>query len=174
MSGRRFVVALIFTVAALATACQPTFTTLTSSTPCYVGSFTLKTGQFTAPIQTPVGPESVSLVPGGSVTLTTTNGTWTLTASEQVSLTGAFTGQATVQATATGTFTATDSALDFTVSTLTGSVHVAGTVFGNTVDMTVQVPGSFVDKVIGLQGQANYSCSNGGLSLTFSGVHFDF
>ena len=91
MHGRRLVVGLFFVVATLATACQPTFVSSTPSTPCYVGTFSLKTENFPSAIKTPVGQEALSLVSGGSVTLTTTNGTWDFMASEQVNASGNFT-----------------------------------------------------------------------------------
>jgi len=174
MIGRRAAVGLVFAVVALGTACQPTLIPAPPPAPCYVGTFTLQTEDFTAPINTPVGPETIAFVPGGSVSLVTTNGTWTLTVDEHVTATGAFTGQASAQATATGTFTATDHTVTFVVSTLNGSAHLTGTLNGHAVNLSAQVPGSYFDELVGLHGKANYACANGGLSLSFASIHLDF
>src|SRR3954452_22033306 len=167
MSGRRIVVGLFFAAVALTTACDPTFVAPAPSTPCYVGTFTLKDQQFTASIPTPVGPETISLVPGGSVVLATTDGTWSLALNEQLNASGAFVGVATVQGTVSGTFTAANSAADFTVTALSGSAHIVGTVSGRAVDFVAQLPGSIIDEAIGLRGHASYDCGDG-LTLTFA------
>ena len=172
MRGRRLVVGLVATVAALATACEPT--PPAPPAPCYVGTFTLKSEAFTAPIATEIGPETLAYVPGGSATLVTTNGTWTLTINEQVTATGAFTGSANAHATTSGTFTATDRTLTFVVTALTGSVVLTGTLNGQPVTLSAQMPGSYFDELVGLHGKAKYSCTNGGLSLSFPWVHLVF
>ncbi|GEM_PF-5966981 len=175
MSGRRIVVGLVFAVIAFATACQPTFVIPSPPTPCYVGSFTLKAEQFTAPLSTPIGSVTVSLLPGGDVTLTTTSaGAWSLSGTETVAVSGAFAGQATVQGAGSGTYTATASSLHFTVGSVSGSATVDGTLNGQPVHLVLTIPGSWIDKAIGLQGDAGYACANNGLSLTFTSLHLDF
>ena len=173
VNRRHLLCGLVLGISALATACQPDIIP-TSPPPCYVGDFTMNTQQLVTPIQTSIGRETIWLVPGGSVTLSTTNGTWTLAADEQLVARGPFTGQASLHASASGTFTATDTTLTFSIGALTGSGRVSGYERNRFVNKDLQLPGSYLDDVVGLQGQAIYVCSSDGLSLDFTSLRIDF
>ena len=166
-------VAVSLMVIALASACEPNLIP-TSPAPCYAGNFTANTQKLVAPLRTSIGDESIWLVPGGSVELSMTEAHWTLAVDEQLVARGNFTGQAYVNATASGTVTATDATLDFSLSSVNGSGHVLGYEHGRGVKKDVPLPGSYLDNVVGLQGQASYTCTDTGLSLAFDSLHIDF
>ena len=175
MSVRRAFVGLVLAVMSFTTACQPTFLLPAPSTPCYVGVFALKAEQFTASVSTPIGPVTLALVPGGSVGLTiTSDGHWSLGGTETVSVSGAFVGQATAEGAASGTYTESGGTFDFAVGNLNGSATIDGTFNGQPVHLNLAIPGSWVDKVIGLQGHASYTCAGSGLSLSFTSLRLDF
>ncbi|HEX4820122.1 MAG TPA: hypothetical protein VFV00_07930 [Acidimicrobiales bacterium] len=170
---RGVLVAVSLIVIALASACEPNMFP-TSTPPCYAGNFTANTQKLVAPLRTSIGDETIWLVPGGHVELSMTDGNWTLAVDEQLVARGNFTGQAYLNATASGTLTATDATLNFSLSSLNGSGHVLGYEQGRGVKKDVQLPGSYLDNIVGLQGQASYTCTDAGLSLAFDSLHIDF
>jgi hypothetical protein len=164
---------LVLGVAALGTACQPDLGATASPTPCYVGDYTLDTQQLVKPVETSIGSESFWLLPGGSVTLSTTTGSWRLAVDEQVVAKGPFTGEASLHARASGTLSASDGTLTFSVNDLSGSGQVHGYERNRWVRHEVELPGSYLDGLAALQGQATYACSPAGLSLDFAALHLD-
>jgi hypothetical protein len=168
----------------LAAGClPPTFTGPPSggSGSCLVGTFDLDTTQVLTSLNSTFGKIQVSPLPGGNATLTNTDTTWHFEGNQSLSVTGntkfgSITGTADVSFDASGTYEAESAAeITLTLGAVAGSVHFAGTVFGQTVDFTLNLPSSGLDKLYGLTGTAQYTCSQGAVTtLTFTSFRLVF
>jgi hypothetical protein len=181
MIGRRLLGALFGVVALLTiSACQWFPIPVGGGgggSPCYVGTFTLSGEQIAKAVSSLGIPVTVTAVPGGNVTFTTTAaGQWSLTANQSfmVSAGQVLNGTAAVNATASGTYTATSSTITFTLTSLSGQASFNGTVFGQPVNQTVSLPTIGVDELFGLSGTASYTCGSTGPVLTFPNFTEDF
>lgn len=150
---------------------------------CPAGTYTLSGLQIPNPIQTPWGPFSVTVAPGGSVTLTNTATTWDLKGNETFNVSGQLSfgpvsGTATVTFEGSGTYATTSSTeATFTLGSVSGSLTVNGTVNGNSIPpITLQLPSSTqLDQLFSLKGVATYTCGGSqALTLTINKVTFNF
>ena len=181
-SGRFAVVLLLLGL--IGVGCQPLQLINTGSTgsTCPVGTYTLSTLQIPNPVQTPWGPYSVTLQPGGSVTLTNTATTWDLKGNETLAVSGQspfgpISGTAAVTFEASGTYTTTSSTqATFTLSALSGSLSVSGMVNGHAIPtLALQLPSSSqLDQLFALKGTATYACGSPPLTVTLNNVTFTF
>lgn len=181
MRRRTSSVALFAIATLVAVGCVPiTWTgTGTGSGPgCLPGSWTLDTASITEPLSTWLG--SLTITPDNDgVTLDMTTSTWSLTADQDLSVSGMtpwgpVSGTANVTGSASGTYGATASRITFTLSSLSGSVTFDGTVNGNHYAGNVPLRGSGIERLYNLSGRPAYTCNSGGLTLTWPGHRFHF
>jgi hypothetical protein len=182
-TGRFAVVVLLFGL--IAAGCQPIglINSGGSGPACPAGTYTLSGLQIPNPIQTPWGPFSVTVAPGGSVTLTNTATTWDLKGNETFNVSGQLpfgpvSGTAAVSFEGSGTYTTSSSTqASFILDHVSGSVTVSGSVNGNSIPpITLQLPSSTqLDQLFSLKGTATYACgSSPALTLTINKVRFNF
>jgi hypothetical protein len=182
-TGRFAVVVLLFGL--IAVGCQPIQLINSGGTgpTCPAGAYTLSGLQIPNPIQTPWGPFSVTVAPGGSVTLTNTATTWDLKGNETFNVSGQLpigpvTGTAAVNFEASGTYTTSSStSATFTLGSVSGSLTVNGSVNGFSIPpITLQLPSSSqLDQLFSLKGTATYACGGSpALTLTINKVRFNF
>lgn len=180
----RFAVVLLL-LGLMGVACQPISLINSGGTgpACPAGTYTLSGLQIPNPIQTPWGPFSVTVQPGGSVTLTNTTTTWDLKGNETFAVSGQLpfgpvSGTAAVTFEGSGTYTTTGSnQATFALGTLSGSLTVNGSVNGNTIPpITLQLPSSTqLDQLFTLKGTVAYTCgSSPALSISVNHVKFVF
>jgi hypothetical protein len=164
----------------LGTACQPIVLPGTTAPACPQGTYTLKSESITGTLVTKFGTVTATPVPGGSITLTNTATTWQLKVNQSVDVSGTtpfgpVSGTVKVNATGTGSYTSGASTLTFSVGSVSGTASFAGTVGGRSYSGTINLPvGDDLDRLVGLQGSAAYSCGASSLSLQFASVRFNF
>jgi hypothetical protein len=138
---------------------------------CLSGTWNLDSEQIIGNLPTSI-PGLTITTSGPGVTLNFTGSGWTLHAEQtlKASFTSKFgnaSGTLHVVGDASGTYTSTGSTITFTLASLSGSADYSFTVFGFTATGSLSLPSSGVQKLYGLTGTANDTCSSTGLSLQF-------
>jgi hypothetical protein len=167
-------IAAVVAIALLAAGCQPfNFTPgggSAGSGSCLPGTWNLDTETFGALTTALPGLSITAAGPGLTLSMTAT--TWavhadqTLTGSLSTKV-GTASGSVHVTGDASGTYTSTASTVAFTLSSLSGSAAYDVTAFGVHLTGTLSLPTSGLQKLYGLTGSADVSCSASALSLTF-------
>jgi hypothetical protein len=137
---------------------------------CLVGTWNFDSEQIQSPITTPFGTLQIT-TSGTGTTLTNTDTTWELKTDTTLNATftsqfGSASGQLVINADAKGTYTSDATNITFTLGTVTGTVSYNATLFGQNFSGSIDLANSGLQKLVGLSGSANYTCSSSGLSFT--------
>lgn len=166
--------ALLGAAALLAGGCIPQFVpggNGAGTGTCLPGIWNLDSEQITGGLSSAI-PGLTITASGPGVSLTFTDTTWALHADQTLSASftshwGSANGTVHVVGDASGTYTSTSSAITFTLGSLSGSADYDVSVFGFHATGTLSLPTSGLQKLYGLSGTANDTCSSTGLSLDF-------
>jgi hypothetical protein len=138
---------------------------------CLVGVWNLDSEQIQSPITTPLGTLEIT-TSGNGTSLTFGDTTWELKSDTVLNATfksqfGTFTGELDINADAKGTYTADGTKITFTLGSVTGTVGYNATIFGQNFSGSIDLASSGLQKLVGLSGSADYTCSpTSGLSFT--------
>lgn len=137
---------------------------------CLAGTWNLDSEQIQSPITTPLGTLEIT-TSGAGTSLTFGDTTWELLSDTTLdakftSQFGTFTGHLVINADAKGTYTADGTKITFTLGSVTGTVSYNATLFGQTFSGSIDLANSGLQKLVGLSGSADYTCSSSGLSFT--------
>jgi len=138
---------------------------------CLPGTWNLDSEQIAGGLPTSI-PGLTIATSGPGVTLEFTATDWTLHADQTLDASfesqfGDASGTLHVVGDAGGTYTSTGSTITFTLASISGTADYDFTVFGFHVTGSLALPSSGLQKLYGLTGTANDTCSSGGLSLQF-------
>jgi hypothetical protein len=137
---------------------------------CLVGTWNFDSEQIQSPITTPLGTLTIQ-TSGTGTTLTNDGTNWELKTDTTLDATftsqfGSFTGHLVINADSKGTYTANDTQITFTLGSVTGTVSYNATLFGQNFSGTIDLANSGLQKLVGLSGTADYTCSSSGLSFS--------
>jgi hypothetical protein len=139
---------------------------------CLPGSWTYQTVQVVSPMSTPFGSLDITQSGPGTV-LTFDSTTWSVTTNTTFTAKlstpiGDFTGNVTLNGNAKGTYAVNGSDVTFTLTALTGTATYDIQGGGQDFSGTLSLPTSGVQKLVGLSGTAQFSCSSSALNFTLA------
>ena len=139
---------------------------------CPTGAWTVTSVTLSAPASTFAGDLTVKFEGAGMSARINDDGTWTLDADQNVTLTGttvfgAVNATGHVVGSSSGTWTRVGRGATFTVSSLSGTVTYNATVGSRTLAGTLDLNTAGLASYYGLSGAAKYTCGTAGtLTLT--------